>query len=345
MTVLATLTYNPYLILTFESYNERYEGSYPDLKFKADVRFKYTGNFKIQANNVVTLGGLSKTISRWDLNYIQDSGWYYLGEINEHMYCNRQRYFEWNASCQGWPNLSGKATLTTPLIDLPSYDAWISGVGNNDISIFGKLKTNPYNLYTLRLYSNKDEQFVSNNLNGNYSFTGLTQKTEYEFHVESYMADCSGNRLSQTVLKATTLENYASVYVTYVDFEIIKGSGNTDDVKFTVHTSDDGHVKSVTYKDGSSQNTVDSREFELYSVPKNTERTIQVLVTDSLDRTSSWVNVKFNTTFTHMEVWSFDGTRWKRGYSLAVTQNRSNYQLCRLFVFDGLEWKKAILYK
>ena len=296
MTVLATLTYNPYLMLTFESYNERYEGSYPNLRFKADVRFRYTGNFKIQANNVVTLGGLSKTISRWDLNYIQDSGWYYLGQINEPMYCNRQRYFEWNASCQGFPNLSGKARLTTPLIDLPSYDAWISSVGNNDISIFGKLKTNPYNLYTLRLYSNKDERFVSNNLNGNYSFTGLTQKTQYEFHVEPYMADCSGNRLSQTVLKATTLENYASVYVTYVDFEII-------------------------------------------------ERTIQVLVTDSLDRTSSWVNVKFNTTFTHMEVWRFDGTRWKRGYSLAVTQNRSNYQLCRLFVFDGLEWKKAILYK
>nr|DAG28784.1 MAG TPA: hypothetical protein [Caudoviricetes sp.] len=33
MTILATLTYNPDLILTFESYNERYEGSYPDLKF------------------------------------------------------------------------------------------------------------------------------------------------------------------------------------------------------------------------------------------------------------------------------------------------------------------------
>ena len=60
MTVLATLPYNQYLILTFESYNERYEGSYPNLKFKADVRFKYTGNFKIQANNVVRLGGLSK---------------------------------------------------------------------------------------------------------------------------------------------------------------------------------------------------------------------------------------------------------------------------------------------
>ena len=89
MTVLATLQYNQYLTLTFESYNERYEGSYPNLRFKADVRFRYTGNFRIQATNVVTLGGLSKTISRNDLNYIQDSGWYYLGQINDPMYCNR----------------------------------------------------------------------------------------------------------------------------------------------------------------------------------------------------------------------------------------------------------------
>lgn len=345
MTVLATLPYNEYLTLTFESYNEEYIGSYPNLKFKADVWFRYTGNFKIQANNVVSLGGLSKTISRWDTDYITDSGWYYLGQINEPMYCNRQRYFEWNASCQGWPNLSGKAKLTTPLIELPLYNAWISGVGNNDISIFGKLKTNPYNLYTLRLYSNNDGQFVSNNLNGNYSITGLNEKTQYEFLVEPFVADCSGNGLDQTVLKTITLENYADVYVTYVDFEIIKGSENTDDVKFTVHTSDDEHVKSVTYKDDSSQNTVNSRTFTIFSVPKNTEKMIQVLITDSLDRTSSWVNVKFNTTFTYMEVWRFDNSRWMRGYSLVVTQNRNNYQLCRLFVFDGLEWKEAIPYK
>ena len=345
MTVIATLPYNKNLILTFESYNEKYEGSYPNLRFKADVWFKFTGNFKIQATNVVKLGGLSKTISRWDTSYITDSGWYYLGQINEPMYCNRQRSFEWNASCQGWPNLSGKAKLTTPLIELPSYDAWISDVGNNNISVFGKLKTNPYNLYTLCLYSDNDGGFVSNNLNGNYSFTGLTQNTEYEFNIELFMADCSGNRLAQTVLKATTLENYAAVYVTYVDFEVIKGSGNTDDVKFTVQTSDDKHVKSVTYKDGSSQNTVNSKLFTLSSIPKNTEKTIQVFITDSLDRTSSWVKVKFNTTFTFMEIWQFDGSRWNRGYSFAVTQNGSNYQLCRLFVFDGLEWKKAILYK
>ena len=56
MTVLATLPYNEYLTLTFESYNERYEGSYPDLRFKAEVWFRYTGNFKIQATNVVKLG-------------------------------------------------------------------------------------------------------------------------------------------------------------------------------------------------------------------------------------------------------------------------------------------------
>ena len=118
MTVLATLPYNQDLTLTFESYNERYEGLYPNLKFKADVRFRFTGNFMIQATNVITLGGLSKTISRWDLNYIQDSGWYYLGEINDPMWCNRKRSFDWEVKCQGWPNLSGRAKLTTPLIDI-----------------------------------------------------------------------------------------------------------------------------------------------------------------------------------------------------------------------------------
>ena len=345
MTVLARLQYNPQLILTFESYNEKYEGSYPNLKFKADVRFRYTGNFKIQATNVVKLGGLSKTISRWDTSYITDSGWYYLGQINEPMYCNRQRSFEWNASCQGWPNLSGKARLTTPKIELPTYEAKITDINSTSISIYGRLKTNPYNLYTLRIYSKSTQKFIVDKLNGTHVVSGLKGSTSYEFHIEPFMADCSGSYLLQTVLNATTLEDYKKISVTSVDVTISHIDDKYDNAVCVAHTTDDEHVTKSCWDygglgDGIASNNL-TKEFK---VSNGNEYRMFVYVTDTLGRMSDYYYFYIIASASYREVWVFDGNKWRKGKSFVLSSDGKTFEKCRLYCDTGLQWKGAKRY-
>lgn len=340
MATIATLTYDAYLKVDFDTYNERFEGTYPNLRYKANVRFHYYGRFMIQANNVVTLGGLQTTISRYDTTYQSDSGWYYLGEINEPMYCNRQRSFSWKCSNSGWPSLSGTASLTTPQIGLPSYSCSVKNIDINSLTVTGRLINNPYNLYTLRLW--RASTWKSNNLNGDYTETGLTQKTTYEYHVEPFMADCSGGYLAQTVLKATTLENYPELEVQSVDYEITKGD-ITDDITFTVKTSDDEHIKSSTWTYDETDTTVDGNSYTIKGLAKNLETSIDVYTTDTLGRSSTKYTLDFHTTYTFMETWTYDGTKWNRGYSMYLDEN-NNFKLCRLYYFDGVKWTPAIPY-
>lgn len=337
MGVIATLTYNAYLKMDFETYNERFEGNYPNLYYKASVRFHYYGSFSIAANNTVKLGGLSTTVA---INYSgSDTGYYYLGEISEAMGCNRQRSFSWGCSSSGWPNLSGTASLTTPRIGSPSYSCSVKNIDINSLTITGKLTDNPYNLYTLRLW--RSGVWKSNNLHGDYTETGLTQVTEYEYHVEPFMADCSGSYLAQTVLKATTLENYPEVTIDSVDYVVEKGE-EKDSITFTVRTSDDEHIKSTSWGGDSAWATGDGLTYTLTDLPKNLEGYIQVIATDTLGRETNRYTVKYHTSYTYMEVWRFDGTNWVRGYSTSLRDN--TYRLCRLYYFDGTNWLPAIPY-
>ena len=361
---VANLDYGQYLRITFNVYNERYEGSYPNLRYKANVCFRITGKFAIQASNTVKFGGLT-----WSgyMNYgywTTDTGWIGIpGEINEDMGCYRQWTFKYNCSISGWPNLSGTASVTTPLISAAEFDASVSDVDVESLVVNGKLTSNPYNLYCLRAWSKTKDEFITNNLNGSITIDGLTQNTQYEYHVEVWKADLSGSFVSQKILTVTTLENYPEISVESVDFVITEVDSDYDNVTLTVHTSDDAHVKSCTWGEHGTYKTDEGTSTTYNNLKKNLELYFEVTVEDTLGRTSKPFNFRFNTTFTYMETWVFVDGMWKRGYSMALGRmnkpkldseisayssgvgSRDTYSLVRLSVYDGLEWHQAIPYK
>lgn len=361
---VANLDYGQYLRITFNVYNERYEGSYPNLRYKANVCFRITGKFAIQASNTVKFGGLT-----WSgyMNYgywTTDTGWIGIpGEINEAVGCNRQRSFSWNCSISGWPNLSGTASVTTPLISAPEFETSISDIDVESLVINGKLTSNPYNLYCLRAWSKTKDEFITNNLNGSITIDGLTQNTQYEYHVEVWKADLSGSYVSQKILTVTTLENYPEISIESVDFVITEVDSDYDNVTLTVHTTDDAHVKSSTWGERGSYKTDEGTSTTYNNLKKNLELYFEVTVEDTLGRTSKPFNFRFNTTFTYMEAWVFVDGMWKRGYSMALGRmnkpkldseistyssgvgSRDTYSLVRLSAYDGLEWHQAIPYK
>lgn len=364
MGIVANLDYNQYLRVSFDMYNERYEGSYPDLRYKANVRFKITGKFSIQASNTVKFGGLTWSGYMNYGYYTQDTGWINIpGEINEAMGCNRQRSFSWNCSISGWPNLSGTASVTTPLISAPEFETSISDIDVESLVINGKLKSNPYNLYCLRAWSKTKDEFITNNLNGSITIDGLTQNTQYEYHVEVWKADLSGSYVSQKILTVTTLENYPEISIDSVDFVITEVDSDYDNVTLTVHTTDDAHVKSSTWGEGGFYKGAEGTSITYNNLEKNLEFYFEVIVEDTLGRTSEPFYFKFNTTFTYMETWVFVDGMWKRGYSMALGRrnkpkldsgisaysssvgSRDTYSLVRLSAYDGLEWHQAIPYK
>lgn len=360
---VANLDYSQYLRVSFDVYNERYEGAYPNLRYKANVRFKITGQFAIQAYNTVKFGGLTWSGYMNYGYYTQDTGWINIpGEINEPMECNRQQNFSFNCSISGWPNLSGTANVTTPMISAPEFETSISDIDVESLVINGKLKSNPYNLYCLRVWSKDKNGFVSNNLNGSFAVDGLTQNTQYEYRVEAWKADLSGSYVSQKILTATTLENYPEISIKSVDFVITEVDSEYDNVTLTVHTSDDAHVKSSTWGEGGTYKKDEGTSTTYNNLKKNLELYFDVTVEDTLGRTSKPFEFRFNTTFTYMEAWVFVDGQWKRGYSMALGRmnrpkldgeismyssgvgNRKMYELVRLSAFDGLEWRQAIPY-
>lgn len=361
---VANLDYSQYLRVSFDVYNERYEGACPNLRYKANVRFKITGQFAIQAHNTVKFGGLTWSGYMNYGYYTQDTGWINIpGEINEDMGCYRQWTFTWNCSISGWPNLSGTASVTTPLISAPDFETSISDIDVESLVINGKLKSNPYNLYCLRVFAQDKKEFISNNLNGSITVDGLTQKTQYEYHVEVWKANLTGSYVSQKILTATTLENYPEISVESVDFAITEVDEDYDNVTLTVHTSDDAHVKSCTWGTGGAYKKAEGTSTTYNNLKKNLELYFDVTVEDTLGRTSKPFDFKFNTTFTYMETWVFVDGQWKRGYSMALGRmnkpkldseisvyssgvgSRDTYSLVRLSAYDGLEWHQAIPYK
>lgn len=364
MGIVANLDYNQYLRVSFDVYNERYEGAYPNLRYKANVRFKITGQFAIQASNTVKFGGLTWSGYMNYGYYTQDTGWINIpGEINEPMGCNRQRNFSFSCSISGWPNLSGTASVTTPLISAPEFETSISDIDVESLVINGKLKSNPYNLYCLRVWSKDKNGFISNNLNGSLIVDGLTQNTQYEYRVEVWKAVLSGSHVDRKTLTANTLENYPVISVESVDFVITEVDSEYDNVTLTVHTSDDAHVKSSTWGEGGTYKKAEGTSTTYNNLKKNLELYFEVTVEDTLGRTSKPFDFKFNTTFTYMEAWVFVDGQWKHGYSMALGRmsqpkldgeismyssgvgSRDTYSLVRLSAYDGLEWHQAIPYK
>ncbi len=349
MATVAVLTYNAYLRLVFETYNERYEGNYPNLIYKANVRARFEGQFSIQASNTLRFGDLSRT---YYMNYPAWSGstsWYELGGIAAGMGCSRQKGFSYGCSVSGWPNLNGTANVTTPLIGLPSFEASIntSGVQQTSIPINWKITSNPYNLYVLRIYNVTKSAFVANSLNGSnglFTDVGLTQNTQYTYHVEAWMANLSGSKLSQTTLSAKTLENYPAISVKSVDVSLSPQSNGTDTVTFTAHTSDDAHVSQTVWQiTGGPERTQSGLKYTETGMAQNSELTATVYTKDTLGRSGAKYQFKFTTTFTQREVYVFDGATWKKGYSYDIKGGQ--FKLCELWVHNGTTWKRAPAYQ
>ena len=348
MATIATLTWNQYAVLVFDKYNERYEGTYPNLKYKADVRCRFEarngGWFSIYATNTFKLGGLSRT---YNVNYTQAtvSQWYFVGTINENMGCNRSKSWSWGCSCSGFPNLSGTARTSSPAIALPSFsfDILEGSTTQSSIKVNGKLTSNPYGLYVLRVYNPKEANWWTNKLNGDMTFSGLTANTEYKFRPEAWMADLSGSRVSGgTDYSETTLENYAIPKITGISVSLDPQDGH-DFVTFTVNTNDNGHVTNSIWSGIQGLETeVSGRVFGPLTLEQNKTFTITCKVKDGLGRTSNAYSLTFNTTITDREIWVFDNGQWKRGISFAL--NNEEFDRAEIWVFTGSEWKPAIPY-
>ena len=350
MATIATLTWNQYAVLVFDKYNERYEGTYPNLKYKADVRCRFEarngGWFSIYATNTFKLGGLSKTHT---LNYTNATvtSWYSVGTINESMGCNRTKSWSWGCSCSGFPNISGTAKTSSPTIALPkfTFDILEGSTTRNSIKVTGKLTSNPHGLYVLRLYNPKSLNWWTNRLNGDATFNGLSANTQYTFRPEVWMADLSGSRIiGHTDYSETTLENYAIPTITGISISVVSQDGY-DAVTFTVNTTDNGHVTDSLWSGTISPGeevSISGRTYGAVALDQNSTFTVTCKIKDALGRYSNPYSVTFNTTITDREVWCFVNGTWKRGVSLSL--NGNTYDRAEIWVFTGSEWKPAIPY-
>lgn len=351
MATIATLIWSQYSVLVFDKYNERYEGTYPNLKYKADVRCRFEarngGWFSIYANNTFKLGGLSKTHT---LNYTNATvtSWYFVGTINENMGCNRTKSWSWGCSCSGFPNLSGTANTSSPTIAAPtiSFNILENRTTQNSIVISGALTSNPYNLYTLRVYDPTGPKWwVNSGLNGEITITGLAANTEYTFRPEVWMADLSGSAIfGRTDYSEITLENYAIPTITGISISVVAQDGY-DAVTFTVNTTDNGHVIDSLWSGTISPGeevSVSGRTYGAVALDQNSTFTVTCKIKDALGRYSNPYSLTFNTTITDREIWVFDNGQWKRGISFAL--NNGEYDRAEIWVFTGSEWKQAIPY-
>lgn len=350
MTTIATLTYSQYMVLVFDKYNERYEGKYPNLKYKANVRARFEarngGYFSIQANNTLRLGGLSATYGMYYGYGTTVTSWYEVGTVNENMGCSRSRSWSWACSCSGWPNLSGTASTSSPTIDAPSVTGSVSNITQNSADISWSMSNNNYDLYRV-LIKKPDWKYTEQlgNSSGIYTLTGLEQNTEYTVQVEAWLADGSGSKVASEELNFATLENYPKISIIDIDVVVTPGEA-TDTASFTVRTTDDAHVTRTKWW---VSNTINGEyesglEYEVSGLAQNAALIVGAVITDTLGRDSIGFDKNFNTTFTYKEVWVFQNGTWKKGYSMAA--QIGEFELCELWVYtDQYGWQKAPVYE
>ena len=189
------------------------------------------------------------------------------------------------------------------------------------------------------------KEFIVDRLNGTHIVSELKGSTSYEFHIEPFMADCSGSYLLQTVLEATTLEDYKKISVTSVDVTISHIDDKYDKAVCVAHTTDDAHVtKSHWDYDGMGSNLTSDNLTKEFKVSNGNEYRMLVYVTDTLGRTSNYYYFYIIASASYREVWVFDGNNWKKGKSLVLSSDGKTFEKCRLYCDTGLKWKGAKRY-
>lgn len=337
------------MVLVFDKYNERYEGNYPNLKYKANVRARFEarngGSFSVQASNTLQLGGLSATYGMYYGYGTTVTSWYEVGTIDENMGCSRSKSWSWSCSCSGWPNLSGTASTSSPTIGAPTVGGSVDNIQQNSGDINWSMSSNNYDLY--RVWIKKPDGSYTEQLGsskGTYTLTGLEQNTEYKVVVEAWLADGSGSAVATKELKFKTLENYPEIVVEDIDIVVTPGE-TTDTVNFTAKTSDDAHVNQTIWQiTGGPSQTQSGLEYTETGLAQNATLTVTVQTKDTLGRTSTSFSKQFNTTFTYKEVWVCQNGTWKKGYSMVA--QIGEFELCELWVYTNqYGWQKAPVYE
>lgn len=349
MATIATLTYNAYMVLVFDKYNERYEGNYPNLKYKANVRARFEarngGSFSIQATNTLKLGGLSATYGMYYGYGTTVTSWYEVGTIDENMGCSRSKSWSWGCSNSGFPNVSGTASTSSPKIDAPTVGGSVANIQQNSVDINWSMSSNHYDLY--RVWIKKPDETYTEQLgssSGVYTLTGLDQNTEYTVQVEAWLADGSGSAVVSKELSFTTLENYPEIVVDDIDIVVTPGE-TTDTVNFTAKTSDDAHVNQTIWQiTGGPSQTQSGLEYTETGLAQNATLTVTVQTKDTLGRISESFSKQFNTTFTYKEVWVFKDGTWQKGFSYCI--QLGEHELCELWVYTSqYGWQKSPVYE
>ena len=296
-----------YAQIEFHSYNERYEGSYPNLYFCFDVQARIvainSGWWMIQANTTFNYGGVQQTHYIYTGRVYGTSGWYFVGSHRKSCGCGRSFTFDDGCSVSGYPNLSGNGSITSPTIEEPSFTARAENIDQRTCDIVWDTTDNPYNMY--RMYVKAPNGTYSSQLpmDGSYSLEGLNSNTSYTYRVEAWQADGRGSEVAGKDVSFKTLENYPEISVTEVTYEI-EDAGETDNVTFRFKSTDDSHVSKWHYQiQGGPPFSVISPAYSARPLAKNLESYIDVWTEDTLGRTSSKFRQYFHTTFTKMTVW------------------------------------------
>lgn len=354
MTVLAVLSGSygnwngNYAQIEFHSYNERYEGSYPNLDFCFDVQARIVakngGWWSVQANTTFNYGGAAQThYLNFGITY-GTSPWYYVGSHRKRCGCGRSFTFGDGCSVSGYPNLSGSGSITSPTIGAPSVSANAANIDQLTCDIQYNMTSNPYNMYRLYVKSPSGSYSAQLPNSGTYHIEGLESNHSYTYYVEAWQADGGGSVVTSTPITFKTLENYPEISVTKVDYEIVD-MGDTDNIQFSFKSTDDTHVETWYYQiQGKEQGSSESAEYTATGLPKNLESYIEVWTEDTLGRTSAKFKQTFHTTFTKMTVFRFDGKTWKKGYAYCLSNGEWIY--CRPYPMDAnRQWKVPLPYE
>lgn len=336
-----------YAQIEFHSYNERYEGSYPNLDFCFDVQARIVakngGAWSIQANVTFNYGGAAQTHY---LNYGYTYGtspWYYVGSHRKRCGCGRSFRFNDSCSVSGYPNLSGSGSITSPTIGAPSVSANAKNIDQLTCDIQYNMTSNPYNMYRLYVKSPSGSYSAQLPNSGTYHIEGLESNHSYTYYVEAWQADGGGSAVTSTPVAFTTLENYPEISVTEITYKI-EDAGETDNVTFRFKSTDDSHVSKWHYQiQGGPALSATSPIYTESRLAKNLESYIEVWTEDTLGRTSAKFRQEFHTTFTQMTVWRYNGRNWTKGFMYALENGEWIY--CRPFVMNNLKlWKEPLPY-
>lgn len=334
------LQYNQYLTLYFDYFNERLEGSYPNVYFKAEVKFHFVGQFSIQSTNTYTCGGLSRSVY---INYSgTDSGYYDLGTISERLDVGaRNRSVTYGCSCTGgWPVLSGSGTITSPTIGLPSISsASLSASSWDALKFSASLSSNPYNWYTIRT-----EMDSSAKIGTSGTFSGLKANTSHTANFYVVYKGSQGSKLTGATSRTATtkkpdaptkgtitakVSSWDSASLSWSGFSISSGASS-----YKYQYSADG----TTWTDCGTATSLDLVNLSPYTTYK-----YYVRMVDNFDTASANATIEFTTnkpdkpnkgTVTVSDILPFTAKLTFSGFSINAGASSYTYQ----YSYDGNSW-------